>query len=156
MPVPEQLVTIRVYDSPDLAEGDRQILLEAGIPAYVSGGYHRHNPQTEIRVPISQVEDALALLPEELPTLADLTAPTVQCVLCRSTSVRTDSPAMRWVLVIGALLAGWVVLYRGAITVAIMLLLATVTLAAGVRARFHVKKCDACGHVWHRTEQLGE
>jgi hypothetical protein len=154
MAVPEELVTIRTYDSPELADADHQALVDAGIAAYTSGSYHRHSAQTELRVPASQVEAALDILPPELPTLADLTAPTVQCVVCRSTAVRTDSPAMKYVLLAGGAAAAWVVFYRGAFDAGIMLLLATVTLAAGVRARFHFRKCDACGHEWHRADQL--
>ena len=152
MPIPEQLVTIRVYDSPDLAAGDHQALLDAGINAYITGTSHQRIAQTELRVPHSEVDAALDVLPDEVPSLADLMAPSQQCVLCGSTLVQEDSPAMRWVLVIGGGLVLWVV-YRGAINLAIMMLLAVVTLSAGVRARFHYRKCGACGHEWHRSER---
>ena len=152
MPVPEQLVTIRVYDSPDLAAEDHQVLLDAGINAYISGASHHHTARTELRVPETEVEAALELLPDETPSLADLMAPSQQCIMCGSTLVQEDSPAMRWVLVIGAAVVLWV-LYRGAVNLAIMMLLAVVTLAAGVRVRFHYRKCGACGHEWHRSDR---
>jgi hypothetical protein len=152
MPVPEQLVTIRAYDSPDLAAEDHQALLDAGINAYVSGTSHHHTARTELRVPESEAEAALELLPDEEPSLADLMAPSQQCIMCGSTLVQEDSPAMRWVLVIGGAVVLWV-LYRGAVNLAIMLLLAVVTLAAGVRVKFHYRKCGACGHEWHRSDR---
>ena len=97
--------------------------------------------------------------PEELsepPTVEELLAPPpIACVLCGSEAVRIDSPASRYVLLIGGAAAGWV-LYRGEINAALVMLLAIVTLAAGVRKRFHFRRCDRCGHEWHRAEQLGE
>ena len=155
MAVPEQLVTIRVYDSPDLADEDHQTLIDAGISAYTSGNYYRHGARTELRVPTSEVAAALELLPPELPTLEELTAPAAACVVCGSESVRIDSPAMRYVLLIGGAVAGWL-LYRGAVDAAIGLLLATGMLAGGVRKRFHFRRCDRCGHQWHRAEHIGE
>ena len=155
MDVPEQLVTIRVYDSPDLADEDHQALVDAGISAYKTGSYHRHSGQTELRVPASEVDAARDLLPPGLPTLEDLTAPASACVVCGSDAVRIDSPASRYVLLIGGAAAAWV-LYRGEINAAIVLLLATVTLAAGVRKKFHFRRCDRCGHEWHRTQQLSD
>ena len=96
------------------------------------------------------------LEPFEPPTLEELTAPSsLVCVVCGSEMVRMDSPASRYVLLIGVAATVWV-LFRGAINAAIALLLATVTLAAGVRRRFHFRRCDRCGHEWHRAEQLSD
>lgn len=95
-------------------------------------------------------------LPEEPPTIEDLTAPPAPtCLRCGSDGVRVDSPASRWVLMIGGAAAVWV-LYRGAINAGIVMLLAVVTLAAGVRKKCHFRRCDRCGHEWHRAEQLGD
>ena len=153
MTLPEQLITIRVYDAPDLAEEDHQTLVDAGISANITtGSFHRSSGQTELRVPASEVDAALDLLPPELPTLQDLTAPAAACVVCGSDAVRIDSPASRYVLFIGGAAAAWM-LYRGEINAAMIMLLAMATLAAGVRMRFHFRRCDRCGHEWHRSEQ---
>lgn len=148
-------MTIRVYDSPDLAEIDHQTLVGAGISAYTSGSYHRHSARTELRVPASEAEAASDLLPPEMPTLEELTTPAVVCVLCGSEAVRIDSPAMRYVLLVGGAAAIWV-LYRGALNAAIALVFTTLAMAGAVRKRFHFRRCDRCGHEWHRAEQLGE
>lgn len=89
----------------------------------------------------------------ELPTLEDLmTPPAPRCMKCGSESVRSDSPAMRWVVLVGGGMSAWV-FFRGPIDAAILILVATVTLAAGVRARYHFRRCDACGHEWRRTDE---
>lgn len=98
-------------------------------------------------------ELAIGAEPGDVPTTADLmAAPPAACVKCGSDAVRTDSPAMRWTLVVGGSMSA-IVLFRGFVEVAVMLIMATVTLAAGVRARYHFRRCDRCGHQWHRTEE---
>jgi hypothetical protein len=74
------------------------------------------------------------------------------CVTCGSDAVRSDSPAMRWTLVLGGGMSA-IVFFRGFAEVAITLLITTVTLAAGVRVRYHFRRCDRCGHEWHRTDE---
>lgn len=89
----------------------------------------------------------------DVPTAADLLAtPKPTCITCGSDAIRSDSPAMRWTLVVGGGMSA-IVLFRGFVEVAIMLLITTVTLAAGVRARYHFRRCDRCGHEWRRTEE---
>jgi ribosomal-protein-alanine N-acetyltransferase len=86
----------------------------------------------------------------ELPTLAELTtAAKPACVKCGSELVRTDSPASRWTLVIGGGMSAWM-LMRGEPDAGVMLLITTVTLAAGVRTRFQFRRCDNCGYEWRR------
>lgn len=86
----------------------------------------------------------------ELPTLAQLTATAHHvCATCGSETVRSDSPASRWTLLIGGGMSAWT-LIRGEADAAVMLVITTVTLAAGVRARFQFHRCDHCGHEWRR------
>ena len=95
-------------------------------------------------------------LPEELPTIEDLTAPPrLTCVLCGSDAVRTDSPASRYVLLIGGVAAGWMLL-RGPLNAALVFIFSTLVVAGMVRKRYHFRRCDRCGHEWHRADQLGE
>lgn len=97
--------------------------------------------------------------PEEVPeppTLEDLTAsPTVTCVLCGSDAVRIDSPASRYVLLVGGAAAGWALL-RAPLNAALAFIFTTLILAGLVRKRYHFRRCDRCGHEWRRAEQLGE
>lgn len=94
-----------------------------------------------------------AIEPADVPTPADLIAPPPPtCLECGSEAIRTDSPAMRWTLVIGGAMSAWLI-FRGVIDAAVMLVITTVTLAAGVRARFHFRRCDRCGHEWRRAEE---
>jgi hypothetical protein len=84
------------------------------------------------------------------PTVQDLLAPRPPaCISCGSEAIRMDSPAMRWTLVIGGGMSAWV-LIRGFVDAAVMLVITTVTLAAGVRTRFHFRRCERCGHEWRR------
>jgi ribosomal-protein-alanine N-acetyltransferase len=94
--------------------------------------------------------------PADAPDVAALiAAPPPACIRCGSDAIRSDSPAMRWTLVLGGGMAA-IVLFRGFVEVAVMLVITTVTLAAGVRARYHFRRCDRCGHEWHRTEERAE
>ena len=96
---------------------------------------------------------AAAIEPADLPAPADLLAPPPpKCPKCGSEDIRMDSPAMRWTLVVGGAMSAWV-LYRGFVDAAVMLVITTVTLAAGVRVRFHFRRCDRCGHEWRRAEE---
>ena len=98
-------------------------------------------------------DDRLPDAEPEVPTLADLmAAPRPKCVKCGSEDIRTDSPAMRWTLVVGGGMSVWT-LVRGFIDLAVMLIITTVTLAAGVGTRFHHRRCDRCGHEWRRSDE---
>jgi hypothetical protein len=105
---------------------------------------------TPLASPDNELNDEDDALQAEPPTLQDLLAPRPPaCVKCGSEAIRMDSPAMRWMLVIGGGMSAWV-LFRGFVDAAVMLVITTVTLAAGVRARFHFRRCDRCGHEWRR------
>ena len=94
-----------------------------------------------------------AMEPADAPTPADLMAPPPPtCLKCGSGEIGTDSPAMRWTLVVGGGMSAWV-LFRGFVEAAMMLVITTVTMAAGVRARFHFRRCGRCGHEWRRAEE---
>lgn len=148
MVVPERLVTIRIYDSPDLAASDHQMLLDAGIDAYMGGSYYRYRERSQLRVPEGQVERALELLPLEMPTLYDdLRQPSIRCVRCESTSVHVVAPAVNYLLLAGVALSGWA-LMRGQVNSAIVLMIGMIAAATFAKRLSTRRRCDACGHVW--------
>ena len=101
-------------------------------------------------------EPELEPLSEEPPTLEELTAPpTLTCVLCGSEAVKIDSPASRYVLLLGGAASAWVLL-RGPVNAAVVFILTTLALAGMVRKRYHFRRCDRCGHEWHRADHLRE
>ncbi len=152
MPVPEPLVTIRTYDSPQLAEADAHMLADAGFNPYVAGSYFRSRMQSELRVPESQARAALEYLPPTLPTLTDhLNRVTAHCARCGAEGVHVTTPATEYILCAGAGLAVWALL-RGEANAAIGIMFAAVAAAVPVRALTRHYRCDACGHTWRRRE----
>ena len=154
MAIPERLVTVRTYDSPDLARNDHQMLLDAGIDAYMGGSYYRYRERPQLRVPASQVERALELLPPELPTLHDdLRLPSVRCVRCESTSVQIVAPAVNYLLLAGVALGAWALTKRQ-VNAAIVLMVGMIAAAALAKKLSSRRRCAACGHVWrHGTRR---
>lgn len=148
MAIPERLFTIRLYDSPELAAADHQMLLDAGIDAYLGGSYYRYRERAQLRVPESQIERALALLPPELPTLHDdLRLPAIRCVRCESTSNHVVAPAVNYFLVAGAVLGVWA-LARRQVNAAVLMMIVMTTFAAFAKKLSTRRRCDRCGHVW--------
>jgi hypothetical protein len=155
MAIPERLVTIRLYDSPDLAASDHQMLLDAGIDAYLGGSYYRYRERAQLRVPESQIDRALELLAPELPTLHDdLRLPSVRCVRCESPRVQTVAPAVNYLLLAGAALSVWA-LARRQVNAAIVLMIGMIAAAGFVKRLSSRRRCDACGHTWrHRSRRF--
>lgn len=147
MQVPEPLVTIRAYDSPHLAQEDLRVLVEEGFTAYVSGGHLRPGGQSELRVPRSQAEAAIALLPPELPTLDDLTRPSAECRVCGGPLIHVAPPLATYVLVAGALLA-MSALVRGEMRTVSLIAMAAVAMAAFVNRVTRRRVCERCGSEW--------
>lgn len=152
MAIPERLVTIRIYDSPQLAEGDLGMLAEAGIHGYISGSFIRHRMRSELRVPESEAEAAIDLLPPELPSVSDqLNRVRARCPRCGGAGMHVTSPATRAVLLAGGALAVWALLH-GQSNAAVVTMFATLALAVPVRVLTRHYQCDACGHRWRRGD----
>jgi hypothetical protein len=148
MKVPERLVTIRTYDSADLAAEDHRALLEEGFDAYLSGSAFRPAGYSELRVPETQAEAALELLPqEEVPTLQQLTRPGRSCRVCGGALVQEAPPLARYVLFGGMAFAAWSLL-RGDARAAFVLVITTVAVAAFLRNVTGRQVCDQCGSEW--------
>ena len=152
MAIPQRLVTIRVYDSPQLAEGDLELLAASGINGYISGSFIRHRMRSELRVPESDAETALELLPPELPTVADqLNRVRARCPRCGASGVHVTSPATRVLLIAGGALAVWALLH-GQGNAAVVTMFATLAIAVPIRALTRHYQCPACQHRWRRGD----
>jgi hypothetical protein len=152
MPIPERLVAIRTYDSPQLAEGDLAILAESGINGDIVSSFIRHRMRSELRVPETAVDEAMDLLPPELPTVSEeLNQVGAPCAHCGGTGQHVTSPATRTVLIAGAVLALWA-LVNGRVNAAIITMFATLAVAAPIRVLTRHYRCDRCGRRWRRGD----
>jgi hypothetical protein len=146
--MPEPLVTIRRYWSPELAEQDCRVLIDAGITAY-GGGYGRGRTTGragEVRVPESQVEKALRILP---PAEPDLLAPPDEptlCQWCGSDKPRYPSTLARILSLVGVAAAASLAMRR-------QFEVAGLVVAFTVTAMYFAKigsglVCANCGREW--------
>jgi hypothetical protein len=147
LPIPERLVTIRTYDSAELAAEDHQALLDEGFDAYLSGSAFRPAGYSELRVPESQAEEALDVLPPEVPTLQQLARPNRTCRVCGGTLVQEAPALARYVLFGGMAVAAWSLL-RGDARAAFVLVITTVAVAAFLRNVTGRQVCEQCGTTW--------
>lgn len=85
-------MTILSFAAPELAEGDLRKLQDAGIDAYLGGGYHRHHGPVELQVPQSQVRTAFEILDLEPPSPGAGAASPLACPECRSTETSDVPP----------------------------------------------------------------
>jgi len=96
--IPERLITIRRYSSAGPAVDDCRLLIDNGLDAYIRT--YRWQDIGEVRVPESQVERALALLPGVDSTgQAEVVE---RCPWCGSRHARTFAPFTGLVLAGGA------------------------------------------------------
>jgi len=150
--MPDRLVAIRTYDSPQLAEGDLATLAESGINGDIASSFIRHRMRSELRVPEHVVDEALDLLPPELPTVSEeLNHVGAPCVRCGGSGQHVTSPATRAVLIAGAVLAMWA-LANGRVSAAIVTMFATLAVAAPIRVMTRHYRCDRCGRRWRRGD----
>ncbi len=148
--IPEPLVTIRVYDSADLAEADHELLVASGVAAYLSGASYRHSARTELRVPESQMATAIELLPHEVPTLEDLQEPDRTCARCGSAQIEHSRLGANFALGFGALVAVIALLLGRPEAAGVWALLAV---AAVVMLRGRARpRCRNCGEVWQPAD----
>ncbi len=149
MALPERLVTIRTYDSPDLAAGDHQALLDEGFDAYLSASHFRPGGTSELRVPESQADAARELLPPPLPTLHDLTRASADCRACGNAVVRVTPAIAQYLFYAGLVLAGFSLL-RGDVRAAVVLVMTAAALSAFIRQAGGRLVCERCGTEWRR------
>jgi hypothetical protein len=155
MGIPERLVTIRTYDSPDLAAEDHQGLIDEGFDAYLASSAFRVGGLAELRVPESQVDAALELLPPEVPTLQQLTRPSAQCRVCSGGLVKEAPALVGYALFGGIGVAVWSLL-RGDTRAAFVIVLTTVAIAAFLRNVTGRRVCEQCGSEWRPDPHLDD
>ena len=151
--MPEPLVIIRSYSSRDLAEEDCRLLIDAGIDAY-TGTYIRQRT-VKVRVPTSQVEQALALLPPPAPDLLAPADPQKACAWCGCEQTRfASSPLVRSLVLGGMAFAAWLAIRRQ-FEAAALLGVGSIWLLF-VKVIDDRLVCSNCGREWRARERAPE
>ena len=159
--VPEPLVTVRGYPTPELAEGDHRLLVEAGLDASISSTYFGHHgysstarAQVQLRVPKSQKEEASRLLAtsEEVFPLIDSNRPRdpeLSCPLCHA-SDPDPLPPYGLLVALGLLGAFGLLVYLSILEPVIEMVVAIVAFGSlpWFAAKFPKWRCKACGTRW--------
>ena len=140
--IPGRLITIRRYSSSEPAVDDCRLLIDAGIDAYIRT--YRWQDVGEVRVPESQVERALALLPAIDPAQIEEVE---RCAWCGSKDARVVAPFTTVLASAGAAVVAWEIYSRrfeAAVAAAFLALLvvAMTKMAAGRLV------CTNCGREW--------
>jgi VIT1/CCC1 family predicted Fe2+/Mn2+ transporter len=143
--IPEPLVTIRRYSSTEPAVADCRLLIDAGIDAYIRT--YRRQDTGEVRVPESQVESALALLPTAPPDASGGGDQNEKCAWCGSPHARTFAPFTSVVLAAGAGLIGWAI-YKGQYDGAAVSVTVTLLVLFFMKTTVGRLVCAECGRDW--------
>jgi hypothetical protein len=132
----------------DVASGDRQVLLDAGIPAYVKWNAIAYWG-VSLMVPEPDVERALALL-SSTSAAADASShddPALTCPYCGSQEVQPRPPYL--LIPLGFAFALAVVLaIRGSLTLAFATLFTGFAVAAIAHRALGRWRCRSCGRVY--------
>lgn len=146
--IPSRLIAIRSYGSRDVASGDRELLLQAGIPAYVKWRFLAYQGVT-LMVPEADAARALALL-SSTSAAADASSPddpAFTCPYCGSQDVHPRPPYLFIPLALAFALAV-VLSIKGSLTLAFATLFAGFAVAAmGYRA-IPRWRCGSCGRAY--------
>ena len=141
--IPSRLITVRTYASDGPASEDRQLLVEAGIPAYVKWlgpGF----VGVSLMVPEADADRARELLPSSQETRRD---PAVTCPYCGSSEVQPRPPYLLVPLAI-ALASAVVLSMKGSLTLAFATLLAGFAVAAIAYRAIDRWRCRSCGRAY--------
>src|SRR5256885_6991538 len=141
--IPERLITIRRYSSAGPAVDACRLLIDNGLDAYIRT--YRWQDIGEVRVPESQVERALALLPGVDSTgQAEVVE---RCPWCGSRHARTFAPFTGLVLAGGAGLIGWAI-YQGQYDGAAVAFTVTLVVLFFMKTILGRLVCAECGRDW--------
>jgi len=152
MAIPEPLVTIRRYSSSEPAVDDCRLLIDAGIDAYIRT--YRRQDVGEVRVPESQVERALGLLPPPLPDLVEEPSIPKVCPWCGSDRARYPAPVSRLASIGGIFAAALLAVYRNFQAAALVF---AVTLWVVYLAKINAGLvCANCGGEWRAPRAAPE
>ncbi len=141
--IPERLITIRRHASSEAAVDDCRLLIDAGIDAYIRT--YRWQDVGEVRVPESQVERALALLPAVDPAQAE--EEVERCAWCGSKDARLVAPFTSVLAWAGIALVGWEI-YSGRVGAAVAAALLVLLIVAMTKMAAGRLICTNCGREW--------
>jgi hypothetical protein len=148
--IPSRLITLRRYARRGIAEADRDRLNQAGIAAYVKGGFLRDSGRS-LMVGEEYAAEALEILGEPDPDTVEnfSTDGAFQCPRCGSRDITPRPPYAVWTMAAGIALTLGVLVYGRAEAAAPMMgaaiLISTVVFAKSSRWR-----CRACQLVYGR------
>jgi hypothetical protein len=165
--IPSRLVVLRRYVDRELAEADRDQLIDAGIPAYLKRVMA--DAARSLMVPEEHVDAALALLGEsdasaeaavaDEPHAAELATPiadgALQCLRCQSIDVAPLPAYAGLTFIVGAAASVYVFFYGRADAVA-PLVGATILISVVVYAKSPRWRCRTCGLVYGRPGSAGK
>jgi hypothetical protein len=151
--IPERLIVIRRYSSTEAAVDDCRLLLDAGINAYIRT--YRWQDIGDVRVPESEVQRALALLPSAGAELVAGAEQAETCAWCGSRHARTFAPFTGLVLAAGGGLVGWAI-YRGEYDAAVTTFLVTLVVLFLMKTIAGRLVCAECGREWRAPRAAPE
>jgi hypothetical protein len=150
---PSRLIVVRRYATRELAEDDRDELLEAGIPAYVKRGYIGESVRV-LMVGEENLAAAIALLAESDPEDSPQKIPdeALQCTRCNSRDVAPLPPYAALTFAAGAAAATTAFVSAHAPAVA-PLLGATILISTVVYVKSPRWRCRLCGFTYGRPRR---
>ena len=153
MAIPEPLVTIRRYPSAEHSEEDHERLTGASITAYRES-LSPHSLAVVIRVPESQVQQALAILPPAEPDLLEEPDKPKVCPWCGSDRARYPAPVARVASFVGGFFTALLAVYRQFEAAGLAL---AITLWAMYVAKIGSGLvCANCGREWRAPHEAPE
>jgi hypothetical protein len=156
--IPSRLIVLRRYVDREFAEADRDLLIEAGIPAYVK--HVMADAARSLMVGEEHVDAALAILREsDQPNQSDQSEPfdlqkpvtdeALQCTRCQSTDI-APLPAYAGVTFIVGTAAALYAGFFGRADAVVPLLGATILISTVVYVKSPRWRCRTCGLVYGR------
>jgi hypothetical protein len=140
--MPEPLVAIRQYLTPEMAQKDLKALASADIPAYLKNTHSEYG--CELTVPGSLRDRALELLAPESPQLLNLEGTTRSCPNCRTGLNRTVNRTAFIALPLAIVTAVWVA-FKGEPVNGVLIFATTAAIVAVLSERRAAWHCTSCG-----------
>lgn len=150
--LPEPLVTVRWFGTPEEAVEPQRRLEKAGVTSYIGGEFYRYRTPAELRVPESRVTEALQVLgidpsewaarPKETP--APVTPPCPDCHAHDSDPI----PPYGWWALLGSIVALAALVAVGQAGVGLGAVVAGWLLATWFSRDSGKMRCRRCGRKW--------
>jgi hypothetical protein len=142
--IPSRLIVLRRYPDRMLAEADRDLLIEAGIPAYVKRGFMGDAARVLMvgEENVTAAVEALGGSDHDLQEAVQDEA--LQCTRCRSRDIAPLPPYAALSIAVG-LAAGVAALWLGRERAFLPVLGVTILISTAVYARSPRWRCRMCG-----------